>query len=80
MSLEKNIEKCTITVKYVPLSQDSAAKVYDYDSTMITKMVNKNNEEQLYDTKFLIIMTSKHGRAFLFIIAIYFKSGFLILK
>lgn len=61
-SLEKNIEKCTITVKYIPLSQDTiAAKVYEYDSTMITKMVNQNNEEQLYDTKFLIIMHSKYG-------------------
>lgn len=69
-SLEKNIEKCTITVKYIPLNQDTMAKCQDYDSTMITKKLNKNNEEQLYDTKFLIIMTSKHGIRKTFILSI----------
>jgi len=63
--MEKNLEKCTITVKYIPLNQDTVAtKVADYDSTMITKMMNQNNEEQLYDTKFLIIMTLKYGFCF----------------
>jgi len=61
-ALEKNVEKCTITVKYVPLTQESASKVYDYDTTMITKRMNKNNEEQLFDIKFLIIMNCKYGR------------------
>ena len=61
-SIEKNVEKCTITVKYIPISQESAGKVYDYDSTMMTKMLNKNNEEQLFDTKFLIIMNCKYGK------------------
>ena len=69
-SLEKNIDKCTITVKYVPLSDETAAKVYDYDTTLITKMTNKQNQEQLYDTKFLIIMNSKHGMRKTFILSI----------
>ncbi|CAF0800148.1 unnamed protein product [Brachionus calyciflorus] len=69
-SLEKNIEKCTITVKYIPLTNDTAQKVYDYDSTMVTKKINKNNQEQLFDTKFLIIMTSKHGLRKTFILSI----------
>ena len=60
-ALEKTVEKCTITVKFIPLSQESTAKVYDYDSTMITKRLNKNDEEQLFDIKFLIIMNCKHG-------------------
>lgn len=62
-SLEKNLEKCTITVKYIPMSDETAAKVADYETTLITKMVNQNNEEILYDTKFLIIMSSKYGEA-----------------
>jgi hypothetical protein len=70
-SLEKNIDKCTITVKYVPLSDDTAAKIYDYnETTMVTKMMNKNNQEQLFDTKFLIIMTSKYGMRKTFILSI----------
>lgn len=68
-SLEKNVDKCTITVKYVPLSQDTVAKAYDYDSTMTaSKLVSKN--KQLYDTKFLIIMNSKHGMRKTFILSI----------
>lgn len=69
-SLEKNLEKCTITVKYIPLSDETAAKVADYETTLITKMVNQNNEEVLYDTKFLIIMSSKHGVRKTFILSI----------
>ena len=61
-SLENNVEKCTITVKYIPLSQEAAAKVYDYETTMVTKMLNKNNEEQLFDIKFLIIINCKYGK------------------
>jgi hypothetical protein len=62
-SLEKNVEKCTITVKYIPLNRETNEKAIDYDSTMITKILNKtNNQEQLYDTKFLIIMNSKYGK------------------
>ena len=62
-SIEKNVEKCTISVKYIPLSTDAAAaKVYDYDASMMTKMVNKENEEQLFETKFLIIMHCKYGK------------------
>lgn len=68
--MEKNIEKCTITVKYIPLTNDTAQKVYDYDSTMITKKINNNNQEQLFDTKFLIIMTSKYGLRKTFILSI----------
>ena len=61
-SIEKNVEKCTITVKHIPLSQESYAnKIYDFDSTMLTKMYNKKKEEQLFDTKFLIIMNCKNG-------------------
>ena len=61
-SLEKNVEKCTITVKYIPLNKE-ADKACDYDSTMLTKMVNKtNNQEELFDTKFLIIMNCKYGK------------------
>ena len=69
-SLEKNIEKCTITVKYIPLSQDTSAKIYDYNSTTVTKMIGKNNQEQLFDTKFLVIMNSKHGIRKTFILSI----------
>lgn len=68
--MEKSIEKCTITVKYIPLSQDATAKVYDYDTSMITKRLNKNNEEQLFDIKFLIIMNCKYGMRKTFIISI----------
>ena len=61
-SLEKNVEKCTISVKYIPVNpEDTAAKVPDYEATMMTKMLNKNNEEKLYDIKFLIIMNCRHG-------------------
>ena len=70
-SLEKNVEKCSITVKHVPISQDTAAnKVYDFDSTMLTRMLNENHEEQLYDTKFLIILNCKYGMRKTFILSI----------
>ncbi len=63
ISLEKNVEKCTITVKYIPLNRETNEKAPDYESTMITKILNKtNNQEQLYDTKFLIIMNCKFGK------------------
>ena len=72
-ALEKSVERCTITVKYIPISEDEMAnKAYDYDSsTMLTKRLNKkSNEEQLYDTKFLIIMNCKHAVRKTFILSI----------
>jgi hypothetical protein len=64
--IEKNVEKCTITIKRVPLSQDSAAhKIYDFDTTMMTKI-----DDQLFDIKFLIIMNCKHGLRKTFILSI----------
>ena len=66
-SIEKNVEKCAISVRLLPLSQQAAAaKAYDYDTTMVTKVMGKsdNGDEQvvqLFDTKFLIIMHCKHG-------------------
>ena len=72
--MEKNVEKCTITVKHIQLSQDTSVnKIYDFDSTMMTKMLNKNKEEQLFDTKFLIIMNCKHGKLQIFFILIRVK-------
>lgn len=61
-SLEKNVEKCTITVKYIPLSQETASRVYEFDTTMTTKLVNEKNEQQLFDIKFLIILSCKHSK------------------
>ena len=70
-SLEKNVEKCTISVKHVLVSQDTAAvKIYDFDATMITKRINENQEEQLYDTKFLIIINCKYGMRKTFLLSI----------
>ena len=70
-SLEKNVEKCSISVRHVPMSQDTAAaKIYDFDTTMITKMLNENQEEQLYDTKFSITMFCKFGMRKTFILSI----------
>ncbi len=61
-SLEKNVEKCTITVKYIPLNSGSGENgASEHDTTMVTKMIAKNNQEQLFDTKFLIIMNCKYG-------------------
>jgi hypothetical protein len=53
------------------MSQDTAAaKIYDFDTTMITKMLNENQEEQLYDTKFSITMFCKFGMRKTFILSI----------
>ena len=70
--MEKNVAKCTFTVKYIPINQETAAnKAYDFDSSsMVTRMLNKNNEEQLFDIKFLIIMNCKYGLRKTFILSI----------
>ena len=50
-------------MKYIPLEKNDQAKVYDYDATMMTKKFkNKENEELVYETKFLIIMNCKYGK------------------
>lgn len=70
-SMEKLVEKCTITIKYVPYIRDPSQKACDYDSTMITKVYDKESkQEQLYDTKFLIIMYCKYGLRKTFILSI----------
>ena len=69
-SLEKNVEKCIIAVKHLPISNDTAAKVYDYDTTMTTKKFNKNGQEQLYDVKFVVTMFSKFGMRKIFLLSI----------
>ena len=61
-SLEKNVEKCTITVKYIPLNTETASRVYEFDTTMTTKRLNEKNEEQLFDIKFLVILTCKNSK------------------
>ena len=68
--IEKNVEKCTISVKHIPIEREDKTKVYDYDATMIKKFKNKDNEEELYETKFLVIMSCRYGmnyRTLLFI-------------
>lgn len=60
-SIEKSVEKCTITVKYIPVEKGDETKVYDYDATMMKKFRNKDNEEELFETKFLVIMNCKFG-------------------
>jgi hypothetical protein len=59
--LEKNVEKCTITVKYIPLSQETASRVYEFDTTTTSKRINERSQEQLFDIKFLIILSCKHS-------------------
>ena len=61
-SIEKNVEKCVITVKYIPLNKEDETRIYDYDATIMKKFRNKNNEEQYYETKFIIIMNCKYGK------------------
>ncbi len=69
---EKSVESCNISIKYTPINDEQmASKAYEYDSTMLTKRINKkNNEEQLYDTKFIIIMKCKFGVRKVFILSI----------
>jgi hypothetical protein len=69
-SIEKNVEKCTISVKYIPLENDDKTKVYDYDASMIKKFKNKDNQEELYETKFLVIMNCKFGLRKTYILSI----------
>jgi spore cortex formation protein SpoVR/YcgB (stage V sporulation) len=60
-SIEKNVERCTILIKYIPISQQSSARIYDFEATSVTRIINSKNEEQLYETKFLIVMHCKYG-------------------
>jgi hypothetical protein len=69
-SIEKNVEKVTVQVKQVPLTDDTVAKTYDYDSTMVTRKLNKNNQEVLYETRFVVMMNSKFGMRKTFILSI----------
>ena len=61
-SLEKNVEKCSIQVKQIPINAESASRAYDFDHTMTCKGLNENNEEQLYDIKFLVILSCKNSK------------------
>lgn len=69
-NIEKNVEKCTITIKHVLLNNESQTRVYDYDATMMKKVVNDKNEEEIFEIKFLIIMSCKFGLKKTYILSI----------
>ncbi len=45
----------------MPLNKEDQYKIYDYDMTVLKKFKNKNNQEELYETKFVIMLTCKGG-------------------